>query len=68
MLLMSIAGLLSLWETAEYLLGENQKLSVGFKKFFNLKKNMNLRPEWQDTILDIILNFAGAAVFVYLVL
>lgn len=54
-----------LWETAEYLIGKSSKLSAGFKKTFDLKKNMNLRPKWQDTVLDVILNFAGAAVFVY---
>lgn len=57
-----------LWETAEYLLGKNQKLSANFKKIFNLVKNVNTRPKWPDTILDVILNFAGAAVFVYLFL
>lgn len=57
-----------LWETAEYLLGKNPKLLSGFKKTFNLKKNMNIQPKWQDTTLDIVLNFAGAAVFVYFAL
>lgn len=54
-----------LWETAEYLLGKIPKLSTGFKKTFDLNKNINLQPKWQDTIIDIILNFTGAVVFVY---
>lgn len=54
-----------LWETAEYLIGRIPKLSAGFKRTFDLKKNINLKPKWQDTILDIILNFTGAAIFVY---
>lgn len=57
-----------LWETAEYLLGKIPKLSAGFKKTFDLKKNINLQPKWQDTILDVILNFTGATVFVYFAL
>lgn len=57
-----------LWEASEYLLGKIPKLSASFKKTFSLKKNMNIQPKWQDTILDIILNFTGAAVFVYFIL
>lgn len=56
------------WEIAEYLIGKIPKLSAGFKKTFDLKKNMNLQPKWQDTTLDIILNFAGAAIFMYVAL
>jgi len=63
-----IAIMSFIWETAEYLLGKIPKLSTGFKKTFNFKKNMNLQPKWQDTILDIILNFIGATIFVYFVL
>ena len=54
-----------LWEAAEYLLGENKKLSIGFRKTFNLGKNVDTKPKWQDTFLDVILNFAGSIVFVY---
>lgn len=57
-----------LWETAEYLLGRIPKLSARFRKTFDLKKNIDIQPKWQDTILDVILNFTGAAVFVYFVL
>lgn len=63
-----IAVVSFLWETAEYLLWKIPKLSAGFKKTFSLKKNMNIQPKWQDTILDIILNFIGAAIFVYFAL
>ncbi|MDO8743438.1 MAG: hypothetical protein Q7J30_02730 [Candidatus Azambacteria bacterium] len=68
LIFVSIAAASFLWEFAEYLLGKIPKLSTGFKKTFDLKKNVNIRPKWQDTVLDIILNFAGAAVFVYFVL
>ncbi|MDP3004192.1 MAG: hypothetical protein Q8N43_01655 [Candidatus Azambacteria bacterium] len=57
-----------LWEISEYLIGRNSKLSGGIKKTFGLKDNVNLQPKWQDTILDVILNFAGATVFVYFAL
>lgn len=56
-----------LWETVEYLFGKITKLSFMFKKIFDLKKSADIRPKWQDTILDIILNFAGATVFVYFI-
>ena len=68
LIFIGIAVVSFLWETAEYLLGKNQKLSAGFKKTFNLRKNINLRPKWQDTVLDIILNFAGAITFIYFAL
>ncbi|GEM_PF-2834964 len=56
------------WEVAEYLIWKNQKLSSSFKKTFDLKKSISLKPKWQDTVLDVVLNFAGAAVFVYFAL
>ena len=52
-------------EAAEYMLWKTPKLSAGFKKIFDLKKNADIKPKWRDTILDIILNFSGAAVFLY---
>lgn len=57
-----------LWEITEYLIWKIPKLSSGFKKTFDLKKNINIKPKWQDTVLDIILNFSGAAIFAYLAL
>lgn len=57
-----------LWEIAEYLIGKIPKLSASFKETFDLKKNINVKPKWQDTVLDVILNFAGAAIFVYFIL
>ena len=65
LIFIGIAIVSFLWEFAEYLLGKIPKLSSGFKKPFDLKKNINLQPKWPDTFLDVILNFAGAAVFVY---
>lgn len=53
------------WEMSEYLIGKIPNLSDGFKKTFDLKKSINLKPKWQDTVFDIILNFSGAAIFVY---
>lgn len=65
LIFLGIALVSFLWETTEYLIGKIPKLSSQLKKTFDLRRNMNLRPKWQDTVLDIILNFAGAAVFVY---
>jgi len=64
---LGIATVSFLWEIAEYLIGKVPELSINFKKAFSLKKNMNLQPKLQDTILDIILNFAGAVVFIYFI-
>ena len=61
---LGIATVSFLWEIAEYLIGKVPELSINFKKAFSLKKNMNLQPKLQDTILDIILNFAGAVGFI----
>ena len=68
LIFVGIAAVSFLWETAEYLIGKIPKLSIGFKKAFDLKENVNLQPKWPDTILDVILNFAGAAIFVYFAL
>lgn len=57
----------SIWESAEYLIEKIPKLSAGFKKFSNAG-NADLRLKWQDTLLDVILNFSGAAIFAYFVL
>ena len=65
LIFVGIAIVSFLWETTEYLLGKIPKLSTGFKKALDLKKNLNLQPKWSDTFLDVILNFAGAAIFVY---
>lgn len=65
LIFVGIAIISFLWEITEYLIGKSSKLSTGFKKTFDLKKNINLRPKWQDTLLDVILNFAGATIFVY---
>lgn len=42
-----------LWELTEYLI-------------FKFRKSAKLNPGWKDTILDIILNFSGAAVFIFI--
>ena len=68
LIFVGIAAVSFLWETAEYLIGKIPRLSVGFKETFSLGKNIDTRPKWPDTILDVILNFAGAAIFVYFAL
>lgn len=50
-----------LWELAEYLISQFQKSANYMKKTFHLKSVATSR---KDTILDIILNFSGAAVFI----
>lgn len=63
-----IAAVSFFWEFAEYLIGKIPELSSGFKKIFSLGKNIDTRPNWKDTIFDIILNFSGAAIFIYFIL
>src|SRR3989344_2032039 len=50
-----------LWELSEYLISQFQKSANYMKKTFHLK---SVATSWKDTILDIILNFFGAAVFI----
>ena len=54
-----------LWELAEYLIARFRKSTDYMKKTFTQE---NLAPNWRDTLLDIFLNFLGAAIFVYFVL
>lgn len=65
LIFVGIAIVSFLWETAEYLLGRIPKLSARFRKTFDLKKNVDIRLKWQDTILDVILNFTGATIFIF---
>jgi len=60
-----LAVITFLWELVEYLIACFRKSADYMKKTFKVK---NINPGWKDTILDIILNFTGAAVFVYYVL
>lgn len=67
LIFIGIATVSFFWEITEYFIGKNPKLSYGFKKTFDLKRGTNLQPKWQDTFLDIILNFGGAIIFVYFI-
>lgn len=51
-----------LWEFIELLIADVPAMSRYTKKKFRLK---NVTPEWKDTVFDIILNFSGAILFIY---
>ena len=57
----SLAVITFLWELSEYLISRFRKSEKYMKKTFHLKSVATSR---KDTILDIILNFSGAAVFI----
>lgn len=57
----SLAVITFLWELLEYLISQFQKSVNYMKKTFHLK---SVATSWKDTILDIILDFSGAAVFI----
>lgn len=59
-----LAAVAFLWELAEYLIPRFKKAARYYEKTFNIKYVSN---GWGDTILDIILNFTGAAIFIYFV-
>jgi len=60
-----LATITFVWETTEYLIVRFRKIANYMKKTF---KEKNIIPSWEDTLLDIFLNFLGATVFVYFVL
>lgn len=49
-----LAVITFLWELAEYLIARSRK--------------SNVNPGWKDTMLDVILNFVGAIIFMYFAL
>lgn len=52
-----------IWELHEYFIAKISKFSQYYKRKFRLKK---VEYKWSDTILDIILNFAGTFTFILL--
>ena len=56
-----LAVITFLWEFLEYLIARFRKSANYFKRSFHIKK---VNPIWQDTTLDIFLNFLGAAIFI----
>ncbi len=60
--LLGVAAISGAWESMEYVIAKILRLSEYLKLTFRQKSVM---PEWKDTALDIVLNFAGALVFLY---
>ena len=53
-----------LWELMEILNARIPLLTKFIKKTIKLKLE-DITPKWRDTVLDIILDFAGALLFIY---
>jgi len=62
LIFIGLAAITFLWELAEYLIARFRKSADYYEKIFKIKY---VNSGWQDTILDIFLNFFGAAIFVY---
>ena len=60
LILLGVAVVSAVWESAEYLVAKIPRVSEYLKMASHQRSVM---PEWKDTVLDIILNFAGAFVF-----
>lgn len=60
LILSGLAVVTFIWELAEYMLDKIPAASQYFKKTF---RTDSTRYDLKDTILDIILNFAGAFIF-----
>lgn len=63
LILVGLAIITFLWELAEDLIARFRKSADYIKRIFNIK---DINPVWQDTVLDIFLNFLGAAIFIIL--
>ena len=63
LILIGLALVTFLWELAEVLLPKASKLVKYLKKNFKQKVE---KPRIGDTIFDIVLNFSGALLFIYL--
>ncbi len=61
LIFIGLAVVTFLWELAEYLIARFRKSEKYMKKTFHIK---SVDPEWKDTVLDIFLNFLGAAIFI----
>lgn len=62
-ILLGLAIISIVWESVEYAVAKMPRPSGYLKRIFHLK---SVKPKWKDTILDIALNFAGAALFLLL--
>ena len=61
LILIGLAIITFLWELSEYLIARFRKSANYIKREFHIK---NVNPRWKDTVLDIVLNFLGAAIFI----
>lgn len=64
MILFGLGTVTFLWELIEFLLAKMPAAARYLKKKFHVKDVM---PKRLDTIFDVILNFAGAVLFLYFV-
>lgn len=62
-ILMGLGIITFIWESIELFMAKIPPVARYVKKKLRLR---NITPERKDTILDIILNFLGAALFLYL--
>jgi len=63
LILMGLGIVVFLWESSEIFISKIPLSAKYVKKTFKLR---DITPGWRDTILDIVLDFAGALVFIYL--
>ena len=62
LILMNLGIVIFLWESAEIFIAKIPLFTKWVKKTFRQK---DITPRWRDTILDIVLDFAGALTFIY---
>lgn len=62
-ILISLGIVSILWESMEFLLAWIPTLSRYVKRRFRLK---SVDYEWADALFDIVLNFSGAILFIYI--
>ena len=65
LILVCLGFVVFLWELVEYLVVKIPRFAMFFKKTFK-QKNVTYGG-WKDTALDIVLDFAGAGLFLYLI-
>ncbi len=63
LIFIGLAAITFLWEFTEYLIARRRKSADYMKKTFKVK---DVNPRWKDTMLDIFLNFLGAAIYILL--
>lgn len=62
LILTGLGTVIFLWESAEILIAKIPSFAEYVKKILKLK---DITPSWRDTILDVVLDFAGALTFIY---